>query len=436
MSPRILLVADDFTGGNAAAARFAAAGARAGAAGHAALAGVIDRFDVVVAITDSRHLSPDEAAQRVDTAIDAAWPVTLVGNRIDTTLRGNIGATTVAALRNVRARTQQPVVALCVPAHPAAGRQTVHGTQLLDGVRLEDTELAFDPLNPIGSSRVAASVASDGLRVAAVDLDFVTGPAPELTAALAAAACDHDVVIVDALTEEHIARIARAAAAVAGVQWLAVDPGPFSTALAKALGLLEQANDTAPILVVSGSASTLTRKQLRRLLEERDCRVVRATGAGGVVDVDAAAAALSQALDQTVPPAMVVVASALDEADVAPLARAESGRLSADVARLVAKAIDGRRLGGLCVIGGDLTTELLERFAARGLEVDGEVIPLAVHGFVVGGPDDGLPIVTKGGLVGGDAAAVQCVAHLEMVRDRLRHTGRHPFPSEMEKQHA
>lgn len=108
----VLVVADDLTGANAAAAGFARAGLRAVTVRAAERADVVaemvSRFDVVVATTESRHAAPEVAAERVTAAVRAGWPAQLVCNRIDTTLRGNVGATTKAVIDEVKALTGGP----------------------------------------------------------------------------------------------------------------------------------------------------------------------------------------------------------------------------------------------------------------------------------------------------------------------------------------
>jgi D-threonate/D-erythronate kinase len=50
---------------------------------------------------------------------------------------------------------------------------------------------------------------------------------------------------------------------------------------------------------------------------------------------------------------------------------------------------------------------------AAGIQLEDEVVPLAVAGRLVGGPFHGLPLATKGGLVGDPLAAVACVEVLK-----------------------
>ncbi|WP_420000268.1 four-carbon acid sugar kinase family protein [Streptomyces boninensis] len=441
----VLVVADDLTGANATAAGFARAGLRAVTVGAgqdpSAVAGLADRFDAVVMSTDSRHCAPAEAARRVAAAIAAAGPALLVSNRVDSTLRGNPGASTAAALDAVRAATGRRAVALCAPAHPGAGRHTVQGTQLLDGVRLEETELARDPRSPLPTSDIAALLRRQAdLRITHLPLSAVTGDPDELRALagkqLAAGA---EVIVADALTADHLERAAAAcvAAGEGEIAWVGVDSGPGSVALARALGLTGRAAG-APLLAVSGSATALTRTQLARLRAEERVRVVRpvtegdrpAPGAGGagpapLPDADATGAALAEALGAAAPGEVVLLATVLDEADVVPLSSADAEALPAALARSVRIALERHPVDGLFATGGDVSAALFAELGAVGLDVEEELVPLAVAGSFVAGPWAGLPVVTKGGLVGDAATTVACVAHLR----RAAAVGRRHVPA-------
>lgn len=431
MSPSVLIVADDFTGGNAVAATFAAQGRQV--VNLSLPAGPhpnppCEDFEVVVVSTDSRHDSPSDSAAKLRAAVDWIGPAELYGSRIDTTLRGNLASTTAALLGAVRSRHSQRVACLCVPAHPAAGRQTVGGRQLLRGVRLEDTELATDPMNPVLSSDLTSVLTVDSaLKVALTSLETVTGPLSELGQAMRQQAMTADVLVVDALTEEHLARIAAAAATcVDAVRWVTADPGPFSMALASALGLVTQdLVDPGPVLVISGSASALTRRQLHRLRELPGTTVVLAADLarerGAHVD-RSVADHLSEALARAGSDDVVLLATAVDDSHV----RSDhemSKSLPARLARVVGMGTTTCRPAAMCLIGGDITSAVLTELRADGLAVDGEVVPLAVTGRVVGGPLAGTPIVTKGGLVGDVDTAIECV---DALRSMLRRSHRHP----------
>lgn len=418
----VLVVADDLTGANAAAAGFARSGLRsvtASAVDRAdVVAEMVSRFDAVVASTDSRHASAEVARGRVSAVVQAGWPSRLVCNRIDTTLRGNIGATTQAVRDKVAALTGSRVVVLCAPAHPAADRHTVGGTQLLGGRRLEDTEVARDSRTPMRTSDVLAILREQSpMASALIPLATVTGHADALVEAIRTALDGGvEVLVADALTVDHLDRVATAAVASTrgtDIVWVTSDPGPASVAMARALGI-ERTASAAPLLVVSGSATELTRTQLRRLASDRSARVHRTPTVGdtAVPDLDATAALLDRAIREAGPEDVIVLATVLDESDLRPVTAQQAEQIPLALARAVRRNLEEHPVDGLFTTGGDVTAALLGELGSHGLEISGEVVPLAVAGSVVGGPWDGLQIVTKGGLVGDAGTTVACIDHL------------------------
>ena len=419
---KILVVADDLTGANASAAGFARADLHAVTVGLNQSWDVItefhDRYDVIVATTETRHSGPVHAARAVAGAVRAGWPAELVSSRIDTTLRGNVGVATEALLRTTAELSGRRVVGLCLAAHPEAGRQTVDGTQLLNGVRLEDTELAHDARSPVSTSSVR-DVLQKGtaLTTALIPLAVVTGTHEELVRAVRnAVASDVDIVIGDALTEDHLDRLAEAAAEVGATEdilWAGVDPGPGSLALAKAFGLLGS-NKTRPLLAISGSATELTRTQLQRLIEVRRVHVVspQPSAVDAVPDIARTVAVLVDALNEASPGEIVLLATALTDADIRTLGPEQAEQLASSLGQITKRALQESVVAGLYTTGGDITAAALNEIGGRGIEIEGEIVPLAVAGEVVGGKWTGLPIVTKGGLVGDIDAAIACLDHL------------------------
>jgi len=117
---------------------------------------VADGMFVVAVDTDSRHRAPKEASRRVAQAIHClrAAGISVYYKKIDSTLRGNIGAEVEAALDAAQAS-----LAIVCPAFPAVGRTVVQGRVLVDGVDLLASGVAADPRNPVPSSRVAEILA-------------------------------------------------------------------------------------------------------------------------------------------------------------------------------------------------------------------------------------------------------------------------------------
>lgn len=417
----VLIVADDLTGANACAAGFSRAGLRAVTVGldreFAAITEFHSQFDVVVATSESRHAPHLEAAIAVREAVAAGWPVKLACTRIDTTLRGNVGVAAQGLIDTVAELSGKRAVGLCVPAFPSAGRVTVDGHQLLQGRRLETTELAYDVRSPMTTSNVADILRTNTmLSVVHVPISVVTGDEEELVTTLAGYFSDRlvDVVVGDALTDEHITHLATAAvkaAERADVHVCGIDPGPASLALAKAMGLTQESG-SAPILVMSGSSTDTTISQLAHLADKRNVELIPSILDGDMPDVEANIKAVADALNSRTK-RVVVWASVLQRSDIRKLSDDDALSLPSVIGSIARGAMTEAAVDGLYTTGGDITAAVLSALGARGIEVEDEVLPLAVAGSIVGGNWQGTPIVTKGGLIGDETAALTCVDYLD-----------------------
>ena len=425
MSARpLLVIADDLTGANATAAALARDGLHVVTVTDGATLDNLDafaRFDAVILSNDSRHFPPAQAREAMVKGLHLGWPARLVSNRIDSTLRGNVGATTEALLQEIRAISGKRYLALALVAHPAADRVTLGGLQLLHGQRLEDTELAQDPLNPIRTS-VVADIFRDGtqLQVANIALETVTAGQEALIAALNAAAdAGVDVIVCDALTVEHVQHIADTAINHTPHHWIGVDPGAGTAAMAKALGI-SGAQDIPPLLAVSGSATKITRRQLARLCETNEVAVVKVAIADPLPDPAPVKAALLEALDSGQP--IVLLASVLEDSDLVAVSPALGQQIPPYIADIAGEVMGKHRISALYATGGDIATALFSELQADGMDVSDEIVPLAVRGTLVGGRAAGLPVVTKGGLIGDDHCALNCIRTLqEIARNRRKH---------------
>lgn len=429
---QVLVIADDLIGAAATAARFARAGQRVTTVAPEHVTRAAEEYDVVVANLDSRHMPPGQATDLVADVVEAVWPVGLVVKRFDTTLRGNLGAETEAAWASVRERCPRHtrLRVLLVPAFPAAGRTTADGVQLLDGVPVDRTEAALDPLTPTVTADVAAAFAQQSdLAVRRVPVRQVT---PELLAAELAAG-DEPVVLCDAYTGPYLVELADAAARAHrehGVVWLTADPGPFGALLAEALHLHGQGNVAGPLLAVVGSVTELTGRQLDAVARTGPVHFVDADPADLADDdgQDKLSRALADALAGHVFPDVVAFRLRVGAAEAAALPLQQRRLLPDRLAEVVAAAVaDAQGAGpanlpsGLFTTGGDLTSAVLDVLGVRAFDVGGEALPLTVYGVLVGGVLDGVPLVAKGGLVGDDSAVAECLGRLRRaVQTRLR----------------
>ncbi len=146
---QVLVLADDLTGALEVGAKFAGEGIASVITTNAALQST---EAVLVIDTETRHLAPEMAAAQITRALGQANQpgLRLIYKKTDSTLRGNIAAE-LDALAGFYARRL-----IYAPAYPAMGRTVMEGLLYVNGVLLEQTSFARDPLNPITGSRVPA----------------------------------------------------------------------------------------------------------------------------------------------------------------------------------------------------------------------------------------------------------------------------------------
>lgn len=166
---------------------------------------IIDRFadlteslrahEAVVVNTETRHLSPCQAYEAVYQLASSAKAlgVKYLYKKTDSALRGNIGAELEAVLQ---ATGQQTVH--FAPAFPQQDRVTISGTQYINGVPLDQSQFAQDPLNPMRNAYVPNIIAT-------------TSRVPVYRDAAPCATADPCVRLYDAATERDMEAIARRA---------------------------------------------------------------------------------------------------------------------------------------------------------------------------------------------------------------------------------
>lgn len=410
----VIIIGDDLTGSNATGALYARSGLRTVTVNSSeSVRHVADEADVVLANIESRHLDPALAVESVrDVVNHLGFAPRLFVKRVDTTLRGNVGAESAALLDWVRAhRPGRRVAALVVPAFPESGRTTVGGMQLLDGVPIHRTWAAADPFGPVTASSVEAIIRQQADRPCyQVLTDVVDAGGDRLASVIAQAAADADFVIVDAEDSADIDRIALAASGITDVDFVIVDSGPFGAAFARAIGIgAADRTRERPILAFCGSLTQQTRDQIEHLERHTDARLI--TVAAGD-DVGQVVTELRRQVDAGA--TIVGVRTAAPAGTPGPK---EAAATLALLAKIIKQGVAEIQPAGLYATGGDVAVQVVSKLGAHGFRIEDHVIPLAVVGELVGGPYAGLPLVTKGGLIGGPDTATAC---LDTLRRKIR----------------
>jgi uncharacterized protein YgbK (DUF1537 family) len=359
----------------------------------------------VVLNTNSRAVSPRTAAQRVKIAAQALRKagIPAVYKKIDSTFRGNIGAELDAML------DVYPVpLAVLTPAFPPAGRAVRDGVLLVDGTPVHRTSIGADPVTPVRESHLPTLLRRQmthpvhtlplaALRKGAAAVTRLfrqwdgSGPA---------------LVLADAVTPQDLTRLARV---ILKEELFGLAAG--SAGLALALGALlpwrrrrlPRPAAGAPLLVVVGSQNPTSLAQVRWLEEHGHVPTVRAC----IREVVAGRDRFRHELDRTASKARSELRAGRDAiltlAQPAASGRRRTPSLSTsatlseflgNVTNIVAQSAPP---GGLILCGGDIAVATCRALGAGGMELYGEVEPGVPCGRLVGGPFDGLPVVTKAG---------------------------------------
>ena len=252
--PKLLVLADDFTGSLDTGVQFAKAGIST-----TVLFSDFDeeslincRTQLLVLDLESRHDTAENAYKKVYEISKKAFACGIkhIYKKTDSALRGNIGAELTALLDASDSNALE-----FVPAFPKNGRTTKGGMHYVNGVKVADSVFGNDPFNPVKYSFVPEIIAEQS----------------EVKVSLGKNLDEPHICLHDAETEEDLKQIAD------GLKNLTLISGcaAFAEYLPKILKLekdeanAEKLGRRAKILLISGSVNDITLEQLCEAQKEQ-----------------------------------------------------------------------------------------------------------------------------------------------------------------------
>jgi len=422
---KVVIIADDLTGANDTGAIMAQDGFKVGTILKTSDMDKFNDFDVLAISTNSRGIPEADAYKRVKSAANLFEDKDKLffSKRIDSTLRGNVGAEIDSIIETLGDDTKAIVVA----SFPRSGRVSVGDHLLVHGVPLEKTEVAKDPTAPVRSSKVTEIVEIQSkYSVGYIPLSTVLKGADAVKEDVLEKAKGNRIIVIDAQTVEDIDDIARGCIA-SELKFAAIDPGTFTAAVARIRFMKEDAKASGKILCGIGSASDLTRKQVN-FLQSKCNPLIAKTNTIDFLDEKSKEKEINRIVDEVVEKegnhSVIVVTTTTDANDVLDfteiqkkynLNKKQCANIITDaIATIIYRITEklGDKIGGIYTSGGDVSEDFCAKIGAAGFDVKDEVIPLAIYNRIIGGIFDGMPMVTKGGLVGDKETLVTCVDYL------------------------
>jgi len=446
--PHIGVIADDLTGATTTGVLLARSGAKTTVFFNVEAAKTninSSSLDAILISSNSRALPPDEAYEKVSEAIKTlqSMNVSFFSKRIDTTMRGGIGVEIDAMLDYM----DEGTVAVVVPAMPQSKRILVGGYSIIDSVALVDTPVAQDVRTPVLENYIPKLLDGQSRRkIGCVTLESILSGKIETKKALKTARLNGaDIIVVDAVTLDHIELIAKACLEL---KWniLAVDPGPFTSKLAFCPKLIHEEKDNIPIetadetgkfvLIAAGSATPVTKKQMEVLCQDNRHKRISINPIS-LIDVgDVALAEIDITLNhvrsvfENENPRVILLETALHNEllnlDIEDKKRGyasgmSANRINSGLGNIVARIIEdlGRdKIAGIYTTDGDTMVNVCYQLEAECIEVLDYVIPQTDVCRMLG-KYQGMPIIGKGGLTGNESIVLDIVDRLFKESSRI-----------------
>ncbi len=424
---KLAAIADDLTGANDTALQFAKRNIRSCVKINFTPEDFSEDKDVIVIDSDSRDLDAKTAymkVQEICTTIHK-YDVHCIYKKIDSTLRGNIGAE-IQAVDDVF----KPELVIIAPAYPINERITIGGYHLLNGMPLELTEIANAPKTPVKDSYIPDILAKQVKDKNFAILDFLTiRKGYKAVEEKIKGFVDSGVnwIVCDAVEDKNFMTIMDAVKSFDRILWVgSAGLADYITYFYNWIGKEKYAQDIrqGPVLICAGSVSHTTQEQIRTLLEHEDVNLLKLD----ISKILSNEIQLKEYVDKLQimmkDSKNILITTAQKDEDVRSAIQAGkrhnlSGKqvselVASSMAELVS-ALDLSVLSGMILTGGDIAVHICKSIGADSIEIISEIDTAIPLGYVKGKFLDKLFVVTKAGAFGKPDAFIKSVKAIRNV---------------------
>ncbi len=417
---KILVVADDLTGAVDTGVQFSRRNLKTiVVTGNKNMHKSLVDCDVLVVDTESRFDTRDTAYKKAyDTGNKAGSEnIKYIYKKIDSTMRGNVGAEIAGLMDSLKiAHT------LVVPALPLYGRTTIKGNVYIDGVLLAETDYANDPKNPVKESYIPAIISKQCDKKTGVISfkDLLSGKQEIVLKLKDLMNSGTEIIVIDAEDEEDLQLIA---SVVTGTQKRVMYAGCSGFA-EKLAGYFELQKGKKSNVVIAGSVNKITARQAEYAARELKIKVIDIDGediisgrsdmekkrilklveksiaAGDDLIIRSAASSLS-------------VKKCLDKGRKLGMDDYRTSDLIANfLGELAGEFIIKNSLKGIVLTGGDTAIKTLNALHINGIIVKDEIMHGIPYGYFNDKKYGEMMVVTKAGGFGGEDSIVKILNFL------------------------
>jgi D-threonate/D-erythronate kinase len=412
---KFIVIADDFTGSNDCGAQLKNYCLSTATILNKEYLNDIYGYDAVVIDSETRSMSKTDSYNKITEialSIKDYMQDSFIYKKIDSTLRGHIGAE-IKALNDVL----NPDMIVFAPAYPENKRTTLHGIQHLNGIPIDKTELARDPKNPITTADIREILKVDtGIDFIHIDIESIRND--EVLRILQDSGCRY--VSFDAETNSDLETITKQVISLnKTVLWVG------SAGLTSMLinYIRPEGRKYKPVLAVVGSINSTSAMQAQRALMDNNIKSLIINIEKAILNPEEEKRILLKEIFKQIDESRdILIASALDSGQIIAastlgvklgLSLSEiSVKIGDFIGETVNEVLKQRQISGLFLTGGDTAINVIRRLSAKGSAVIEEIEAGVPFVTLLGGPYEGLRMITKAGGFGSEYTIVNAVNYL------------------------
>ena len=382
---KLAVIADDLTGANDTALQFAKRNIKSSVEINFMQMEDIEDKEVVVVDTDSRDLDEYLSYKRVKDICEkiSRYNIKCVYKKIDSTLRGNLGAEIKAV-----ADVFKPDIVIIAPAYPANQRITIGGYHLLEGKPIELTEIANAPKTPVKKSYLPAILQEQvNKNIAVIDFKIIRQGANFINKKISKFIDQgRRWIVCDIIEEENFITLMDAVKEYKNILWVG------SAGLAEYLPyyyrwsgekVLSMDKRKGAILVCAGSVSHITQNQVQTLLNQENIHLVKINMVRLLEDKNSELIEKSRIINQLIKEQeniLLATAQSDDEVEQAVeigkkynLSRKEISEKIATIMAELIKSIEVNSLSGMILTGGDMAVHICRAIGVNSIKIISEI---------------------------------------------------------------
>jgi uncharacterized protein YgbK (DUF1537 family) len=399
---KLMIVADDLTGANDTGVQFSKRHLRSIVITNKDYINKsLNDCDVVVVDTESRFDDKDTAYKKTYEIgkIAKEKNVKYIYKKIDSTLRGNIGAEISGLMDSLEIQHT-----FIVPALPSYGRITKNGTVYVNGVLLSETEIAEDPKTPVRESYIPDVISHQSDKtIGVIDYNVVSSGKRNLIQKV----------------QQHIKN---------GIQMIVIDAkdeGDLDLIASAITSLKEKVLFAGTSGIIAGSVSEVTRKQIDYAKKKLAITLIdveieklfskeQYQEKNRIIDILKESSRKGENIIIRTASSKAIVARSFEQGQKYGLNMFKVSETIAsflgEIARYIIQEIS---INGILFTGGDTAIKAAQRLNISGTIIQDEILPGVPYGYFVEEQYKNIIIVSKAGGFGNEDTIFQVLDFLK-----------------------